>query len=276
VWNYDAQLVEEYHTHNLGIVSLDLVKSEQDENYLATAAIDGTIQVNKLESKEKILVARTGSLKQWTISHHPKERLIVTGKHSGGVCLIAYKDQQDLVMNSIDEEVQAHGRQFTMSVKFNPAGSQFATGGMDGSVKIYDTNSGTVQSASTNSSRHYKSVRALAFMPSDPSILLAGSEDQNISMFDLRTGLSNRISTLSVHQGWVLSLSASQSSMIVSSSSDGSIKLHDARKLSSSHLLHSLDGAHSNRQVWSVAFSPNSSNQIVSGGDDGNVLLISF
>jgi len=151
-------------------------------------------------------------------------------------------------------------------VSYSPDGTQVASGGYDGTIKLWDTSTGaevrTLQG-------HTNAVFDVNFSP-DGTRIVSGSWDHTVKIWDAATG--EEIRTLTGHRYGVTSVSFSPDGRYIASGSHpafslaevepepGVVKLWDA---SSGRELKTLNG-HSGG-VWSVSFSPDGTH-LVSGG----------
>ncbi|MBD2772995.1 pentapeptide repeat-containing protein [Iningainema sp. BLCCT55] len=111
---------------------------------------------------------------------------------------------------------------------------------------------------------HTGKVYCVAFSP-DGSILASASEDQTIKLWDVNTG--NCLTTLYGHNDQVFSVIFSSQSLLASSSADGTIKLWD---INTCVYWKTLKGH--NGEVYSVGFSPNGQ-ILASSSEDTTVKL---
>lgn len=150
-----------------------------------------------------------------------------------------------------------------VSVKFSPDGEFFATGVINGEVRLWRT-------LDTKQLRIYRGhtawVWAVAFSP-DGKILASGSADYTVKLWDVRTGECLR--TLDGHTNKVYSVALSWDGKILASASeDQTIKLWD---VNTGNCLKTLQG-HTN-WVWSITFSPADHDTLASGSADGTIKL---
>ena len=145
------------------------------------------------------------------------------------------------------------------SVAFSPDGSRIATGGEDGSTKLWDRDGKPITSINSNLGRVY----SVAFSP-DGSRIATGGSDGSTQLWD-KDGKA--ITTINSNQGSVYSVAFSpDGSRIATGGRDGSTKLwdRDGKPITSINS--------NQRSVLSVAFSPDGS-RIATGGYDGSTKL---
>ncbi|ARI81869.1 WD40 repeat domain-containing protein [Microcystis aeruginosa] len=131
------------------------------------------------------------------------------------------------------------------SVSFSRDGKTLATGSDDGTIKLWDVETG--QEIRTLSGHNGK-VNSVSFSP-DGKTLATGSEDKTIKLWNVETG--EEIGTLSGHDGYVFSVSFSRDGKtLATGSDDGTIKLWDVE---TGQEIRTLSGH--NGKVNSVSFS---------------------
>ncbi len=191
------------------------------------------------------------------------------------------------------------------SVRFSPDGEYFATGVLNGEVRLWRTSdirqlriyrghtglvwafsfsldSKTLASGSADYTirlwdvhtgeclrtlkEHTNQVYSLAFHPEGDTLASAG-EDQTIKLWDVNTG--DCVKTLKGHTGWVGSIAFSPTceDTLASSSADGTIKLWN---INTGECLKTLKG-HTGK-VYSVNFHPDGQ-FLASGSEDQSVKL---
>ena len=133
-----------------------------------------------------------------------------------------------------------------ISVAYSPDGKTLASGCMQGTVHLWDTDTGTPLRILSG---HTKAVWSVAYSP-DGKTLASGSRDKTIRLWNVNTG--QHLQTLKGHKGWVLSVAYSPDGrMIATGSEDTTLCLWDAN--TGQHLrTFKWDKGH----VRSVAFSP--------------------
>jgi len=109
-----------------------------------------------------------------------------------------------LCFNAVAQDVavfpQLGHSDYINSVAFTPDGMQFLLGSDDGTIKLWDINSGKVI---RTFSGHSDSVASVAFSP-DGKYVLSGSDDRTVKLWDVSSGLEIR--TFSGHTDSVVSV----------------------------------------------------------------------
>jgi len=158
---------------------------------------------------------------------------------------------------------QAHS-EVTFTLAFSPDERLLATGSFDGTVKLWEVQSGTLLWMG----RHTDLVHRVAFAP-DGHILASGGSDAIIQLWDVSSGKSRQ--TLANQGGAVYALAwSSDGHLLASGCEDGSISLWQVQAdlvTSSRTLVERHD-----HWVHSLAFAPDGS-QLASGSWDNTVKL---
>lgn len=103
-----------------------------------------------------------------------------------------------------------------LTVDYKPDGTAFATGGSDCIVRVYDEQTRklkvTLEGGGTGEPGHSNRVFALKFDKDDDNMLLSGGWDNNVKIWDIRSGQAVRSiygpyicgDALDIHDGYVL------------------------------------------------------------------------
>ena len=147
-------------------------------------------------------------------------------------------------------------------VAFSPDSKTLASGSMDKTIKLWDTQAGTLRQTLTG---HTNGVHALAFSP-DGKQLASGSDDKTIKLWDAETGALRQ--TLSPSTSAVHAIAFSpDGKLLASGSTDKAVKLWD---IQSGEIKQTL-ASHTD-VVKTVAFSADGK-QLASGSDDKTIKL---
>ena len=147
-----------------------------------------------------------------------------------------------------------------LAVAVSADGRRAVSGGGDGTVRVWDLDTGTAMRALTG---HDRAVGAVAVSP-DGRRAVSGGDDGTVRVWDLDTGKTVR--TLTGHRGPVFAAAVSADGhRAVSGGEDGTVRVWD---LDTGTAMRALTGH--DRAVGAVAVSPDG-RRAVSGGSDGIV-----
>jgi WD40 repeat protein len=147
------------------------------------------------------------------------------------------------------------------TVAFSPEGSRVVSGSGDGTLKLWEAQSGRL----IRTLEVHAAVAAVAFSL-DGVRVLSGNWDNTVKLWDAATG--ELVRSFVGHSAYVHSVAFSPDGRhVVSGSSDKTLKLWE---VASGQLVHTFEG-HSDL-VFSVAFAPDSA-RVVSGSRDKTVKL---
>ncbi|KAJ6487444.1 WD40-repeat-containing domain protein [Mycena vitilis] len=154
---------------------------------------------------------------------------------------------------------------WVMSVAFSSDGKHIVSGSDDGTIRIWDAESG--EQLGDPRQGHTNGVQSVAFSP-DGKHIVSGSDDKSLRIWDAESG-EQLGGPLEAHTREVTSVAFSPDGKhIVSGSRDKSLRIWDAK--SGEQLGGPLEG-HTN-WVQSVAFSPDGKH-IVSGSEDRSLRI---
>jgi WD40 repeat protein/transcriptional regulator with XRE-family HTH domain len=154
---------------------------------------------------------------------------------------------------------QAHTDR-TFALAFDPHERTLASASLDGSVKLWEVDSGTLLWSSWQT----KGTTCLAFAP-DGRLLASGGLDATVRLWDLKVGTP--LEELP-HPGPVFALAWSPDGRVLASGSfDRTIRLWDGQEGTLRAVLQGHNGI-----VYGLAFTPDN-RQLLSGSDDGTLRL---
>ena len=165
------------------------------------------------------------------------------------------------VSDALERVVTGH-RGGVWSVAWSPSGLQLASGGVDGVVRIWDTDAAGRQAATLGG--HGGAVRSVAWSP-DGRRLASAADDGTLRIFD--SGAWDAPPTVLTGHGaavWSVAWSP-DGARLASSSSDGTVRVWEPGRSA-------VDLAGHHGTVWSVAWSPDGA-RLASGGADRRVLV---
>jgi WD40 repeat protein len=147
-----------------------------------------------------------------------------------------------------------------------------ASGADDNLVCVWDTKSGSCDSALVTLAGHSRAVEAVAWNYFNPSSVVSVGDDRRILLWDIREP-GNPVSKKSnAHNGDINAVSWSPHTefLFATSGSDTVVNLWDARKMDTA--IYSLDGAHTG-EVTNVNWSPFHEHVLASSGVDRRVVV---
>mmetsp|Transcript_5717 Transcript_5717/g.10067 ORF Transcript_5717/g.10067 Transcript_5717/m.10067 type:complete len:346 (-) Transcript_5717:3010-4047(-) len=266
----DIQPCIDIKTHVLGVVSVDI---DPNASVIASSSLDGWMYLMHASNGTQIARIDTTLTEAWCVSLSPDAKRVAGASQYGKVNLWSVETGEKLSsMNTSDTSNTGTKSEakMVMCVRYSADGSCIGSGSSDGSVRVFDTETGKVISSTKP---HSMSVRGLSWIGarSTDEIVTCG-EDSLVCIHDVRSG--KVVSSWRAHSGAVYGVDCAHQTRSVMSTcgSDGFIKVWDARSSDSSgYACVGSIKAHSD-QAWGVRFFSNDS-KLVSVGDDGSLIL---
>ncbi|GAA6006167.1 hypothetical protein JCM10207_000548 [Rhodosporidiobolus poonsookiae] len=270
---------------SLGIVSLDVDKSEAGASFFVSSTVDSVISRWSFDGQQQGR-KELGPAHSWAVSLHPRTEVLATAGQEGRARILSASAE------GFGEELavlEAAGS-FGSAVEYSKGGNLLAVASESGYVTLFDAETGSLVSSFP---AHSAPIRSLSFTS---NLLVTGSDDKRINVFDLRAltstganagagGRRGQVASLGGHDGWVVNVEARNERLLASGSSDGTIKLFDLSSPSSAlSTLRDHTG-----DVWALSWAPEALNaappveglggaaaglgggRLVSAGEDGKV-----
>lgn len=142
----------------------------------------------------------------------------------------------------------------------SPDGKRLATGGLDGTVRLWDAESGEFQRALVG---HGSYVLGLAWSPDGRTLASAGSWDGTARLWDAATGMTLRV--LKKHKGFVhhVAWAPDGRSLVTAGGTSGFVTLWDLTKGEQ------VQTVEVGNPVFAIAYSPNQRDVAIAGQANG-------
>lgn len=214
----------------------------------------------------------------------PQKRLACVGHTNWVTCLGFSSNSQMLASGSADTTLKlwdvatgqclhtlSEHRDWVLSVAFDSNDTLLATSSADRTIKLWDTATGNCLQTLQG---HTNWVRGVLFLPkhlcgADPAgapLLISGSSDDTIKLWDPHTGACLRTWTVASQGVWAIALSP-DGHLLATGGTDATVKLWH---MPTGLLSHTLKGHM--KQVRSLVFSPDGQ-RIISASEDQTIRI---
>jgi len=242
VWNMELQPIVDINVCSLGIISVDMKESD-----ILVSSMDSHLRVYSSDTGEVIRDIDVGPINTWQAKFQPHSELAGTTGSNG------YVNMWNLTNSELLKPFKPPNPTFSTCLSYTKEGNNVACCSKAGTVTIFDTQTGQPKSFIGDKlliEAHTLPIRCTSFSP-DGSLLLTGSDDKHVSVFNTNSG--ENISTMTGHHGPVLSCAfAPHGKLFATGSSDQKVKIWSVGDYECQTTL-----AHHAGQVWGVAWNYN-------------------
>ena len=250
LWNREGRLQKTLTGHNNQVYAVGF---SPDGQTIASTSADETIKLWNREGRlQKTLNGHEDEV--WKAAFSPDGQTLVSASGDQTVRLWQLDNSLLTSVKASDEEV--------WGVAFSPDGQTIASASRDKTVKLWNRD-GTLGSTLKG---HRAEVSGVAFSP-DGQTVASASWDSTIKLWNADGTLR---ATLTDHQDLVYAVAFGPEGLMVSGSSDKTVKLWKLQPNGEATVVKTLDGFES--EVWDVAFSPDG--QTIAAGSRGGTVKL--
>ncbi|KAH8705549.1 putative WD-repeat protein [Talaromyces proteolyticus] len=194
---------------------------------LASTSADKTIKLWDISVKSAL--QDSGHLIVQSVDFSPDEKLLASGSADGTViiwCNLTGCVEHILMDSSYQPQNKVHMFDRYMKfgfVKFSPNGQILASGTGDGTIKLWNTTTGSLQQILNDESGRVISTE----FSSNGCLLLSGSTNKTATLWDVETGTIQRV--MNNHLAWVDTVAISTDGRFAASGSEGIIRVLSLR-----------------------------------------------
>jgi WD40 repeat protein len=220
---------------------------------LAATAFDGTTRVWDLETEEERWVAGPPGGITINLSFSPDDSLLAVTRIGDGVVDDLSALVFDVATGELIRTLEGHN---ALDVGFTPDGSRLLTAGADGTVRIWDTQSGEHLDTYTG---HKGPVSDLQVSADGSMVASSGAVDVkvwNLSTFELEAEIFGHTGEV-----WAIDLSPDADLLLTATKADGTTRLWDL----SPYWSHELIGLPGPKGEGGIVYSPNGATLVASG-----------
>ena len=245
---------------------------ESRRRLLASAGLDGATKVWDVASGREVFALPPDHGRIWTVAWAPDRARLAAGTQDGTIRVVEFDapgsrtressaDARTLTSSATCAHFQSR-QQAVRSLAWNRSGTRLASGGADGSVKVWDPANGT-ELLSLEGHGYY--VMGLAWSP-DGNQIASGGGDMLVKVWDAQTG--RKLASLSGHHGWIEALVWSpDGTRLASTGTDNAVRIWDPGTGMETLVLRGAAG-----MFHGVSWHPDGA-KVVAASDDGHIWM---
>lgn len=216
LYNDNFEIIYNKQLHDDTVNDLIFNKDAEKEYTLVTASSDEEIQVHKLfNGPDKVEDTRIANIKDQanTLSFCPTNSDFITFAGNDGIVKVVDVGK-DATENNMEKDIKKHKRVKTGVAYLRPSismegnkhpinclkwinNSEIVSGGYDHAIRVFNVEREEhTHSVFTNN-------KTVTSMDSIKDNILAGCEDHNIRLWDIRSSSSEPVKVFKAHSGWV-------------------------------------------------------------------------